>query len=260
MSLAYIDGEILPAEEVTVSILDRGLAYGDGCFTTLRVVADEPLLLNYHLERLRRDARALYIQPPDDLAGVCDEVIRHNSLSEGVLKLVLTRGAAGRGPSTRGATKTTVIATVSELPPPRSPLTAITVIDDRGSLADHKTLNYLPNVLALREAEEHGCDEAIFIRGGDLIESSASNLVGEIDGRLVTPPLDGSVLPGVIRRVLLESGVIKEGKLPAETEGPLYCVNSVRGVESVAELDGRSLFQNTNTEKLLDDAIRESFG
>jgi branched-subunit amino acid aminotransferase/4-amino-4-deoxychorismate lyase len=253
LSLAYVNGDILTAEEATVSIFDRGLAYGDGCFTTLRVSGGKPLLLEHHLERLRRDAWALYIEPPpqDELSGVCDEIIRHNPLAGGVVKLILTRGPAGRGPSTRGATKTTVVATVSELPPPRGPIRAVTLPDDRGPLAIHKTLNYLPNVLALRKAEEAGCEEAIFGREGSLIESVSSNLVGEVSGTLLTPPLDGRVLPGVIRRVLLESGAVEEGELPQDMEGPLYCVNSVRGVEAVRELDGRPLKRDSAIEKHL---------
>ncbi len=129
----------------------------------------------------------------------------------------------------------------SPLPTPRPPLAAVSVPDGRGPLAAHKTLNYLPNILALARAEEAGCEEALFSRDGLLLEGTVSNLVGAVGDRLVTPPLSGSVLGGVAREVLLERGVVSEGPLPLETRGPLYCVNAVRGVEPVASLDGSAL-------------------
>ena len=172
-------------------------------------------------------------------------------------KITVTRGVGERGLSTKGAGEPTVIVTVSGPPEPRPPLRAITVPDERGPLAAHKTLNYLPNVLALQRAEAAGCDEAVFAREGTLVEASASNLVGIVDGEPCTPPLDGRVLDGVARRrALLEAGMLSEGALPSDAAGPLYCANNVRGIEPVAELDGRTLAQDRRVQDLLDGALQ----
>ncbi len=93
------------------------------------------------------------------------------------------------------------------------------------------------------------------MRDGFLLEATISNLVGVVDGRLLTPPLGGRVLRGVIREVLLEEHVVFEGDLPAGATGPLYCVNSVRGVETVVELDDRPLPTNPELQDLLDEIL-----
>ena len=145
-----------------------------------------------------------------------------------------------------------MIVTMSGLPEPRPPLRAITVPEVRGPLAAHKTLNYLPNVLGLAyQAEAAGCDEAVFEREGLLVETTVSNLMGVVEGELRTPPLDGTVLAGVARRALLEAGAVWEGELPSDLAGPLYCVNNVRGIEEVAELDGRRMGRNPELYELL---------
>ena len=87
----------------------------------------------------------------------------------------------------------------SGIPGPRPALRAISVPDDREPLAAHKTLNYLPNIIALQRAEEAGCEEAVFAHGGLLLEAATSNLVGEVEGILLTPPLGDRVLGGVAR-------------------------------------------------------------
>lgn len=256
MNLVYLNGSYLTLEEARLPITDRGFTYGDGVFTTLKVSEGKPLFLEKHLTRLVRDAAAVRLTVPiGEIEAACIGLVSRLGMQSGVLKAVLTRGAGGRGLSTKNASGSTVLVSASALPRPRPCLRALTVHDERGTLAAHKTLNYLPNVLALRRAEEAGRDEAIFVRDGFLLEATISNLVGVVDGRLLTPALGGRVLGGVIREVLLEEHVVFEGDLPAGTTGPLYCVNSVRGVETVVELDDRPLPTDPEPQDLLGEIL-----
>lgn len=259
MSLVYLNGSYVPADEARVSVADRGLAYGDGFFTTIRVSEGGPCFLEWHLERLLRDAAALYMEPPpiEELAGAARGLVSRLEMGEGVVKITVTRGAGGRGPSSKNVGDPTVVVTASGLPEQRPPLRVITVPDARGPLAAYKTLNYLPNVLALYQAEAAGCDEALFARKGRLVEATISNLVGAVDGEVRTPPLDGMVLAGVARRALLEAGAVQEGELPTDLHGPLYCVNNVRGIEEVVELDGRRVGRDPELHELLQKSLED---
>lgn len=260
MSLVYLNGSYVPTEEALVPVADRGLTYGDGVFTTIRVSDGKLGFLEWHLERLIRDAAALYFAVPevDELADASRGLVSRLELEEGVVKITVTRGVGGRGPSMRNAGSPTVIVTAFELPEPRGPLRAITVPDTRGPLAAHKTLNYLPNVLALQQAEAAGCDEALFAKNGLLVEATVSNLVGVVDGASYTPPLDGTVLAGVARRALLEAGAVREGGLPIGRTGALYCVNNVRGIEEVIELDGRPIERDAGLHELLQKSLEDT--
>lgn len=256
LDLVWLNGEYGPASEARVSVFDRGLAYGEGAFTTLRVGGGEPLLVQRHLERLGRDLRALHIPLPDtrELESACRGLIERLGLSEAVLKITVTGGTGGRGPARPESPEPNAFISASPLPAPRPPILAVTVPDERGPLARYKSLDYLANVLALREARQRGFDEAIFASGGVLAEATVSNLVGLEDGALRTPAR--AVLPGIAREVLLESGEVEEGDIPAETRGPLYCVNAVRGIEAVAALDGRELSRDAEIESRLTGALR----
>jgi branched-chain amino acid aminotransferase len=254
LSLVYLNGAYLPKEEACLPVSDRGLAYGDGVFTTMKVSGGAPLFLGKHLERLVRDAAAIHLAaaPVGEVEAACFGLISRLGMEDGVLKVVLTRGSGPRGLSTRNVEGPSVVVSASGLPVPRPALRAISVSDDRGPLAAHKTLNYLPNIIALRRAEEAGCEEAVFARDGLLLETTTSNLVGEVEGSLLSPPLGGRVLGGVVREVLLEEGVVREGDLLTDVSGPLYCVNSVRGIEPVIELDGWALRSDAKIQSLLD--------
>jgi branched-subunit amino acid aminotransferase/4-amino-4-deoxychorismate lyase len=264
MNLVYLNGVYLPKDEAQISVSDRGLNYGDGVFTTIKVCGGDPILLSWHLDRLLRDAAALYIKLPstEELERACYGLISTLDIKECVLKIIVSRGVGGRGPSTKKVGAPTVIMTTSSFPEPRPSLRAISVPDTRSTLSAHKTLNYLPNVLALRQAEDAGCDEAIFVRDGLLIEATISNVIGLVNGVARTPALDGTVLGGIARRALLEARMIEAGELPVDLQGPLYCVNNVRGVEEVAELDGRTLCRNSDLHKNLQKTLlnQERFG
>lgn len=261
MSLVYLNGSYLHPNEARLPVSDRGLAYSDGVFTTLKVSGGKPLFFGKHLERLIRDATAIYLTPPvEEIEAACFGLVSRLGIERGVLKVILTRGSGPRGLSTRNIGEPTVVVSASDLPGPRPPLRAISVADDRGTLAAHKTLNYLSNILALRQAEEAGCEEAMFVHDGFLMEGTMSNLVGEVKGCLLTPLLGGRVLAGIVREVLLEEGAIREGDLPLDTSGPLYCVNSVRGIEPVVEIDGRPLRPDPNTWSLLDRVLARRSG
>jgi branched-subunit amino acid aminotransferase/4-amino-4-deoxychorismate lyase len=256
LSLVYLNGSYLPPEEARLPVSDRGLAYGDGVFTTMKVSGGAPLFLGKHLERLVRDSAAIHLAAPvGEVEAACFGLVSRLGMEDGVLKVVLTRGSGPRGLSMRNVEGPSVVVSASGLPGPRPALCAISVPDDRGPLAAHKTLNYLPNIIALRQAEEAGCQEAVFAYDGLLLEATTSNLIGEVEGSLLSPPLGGRVLGGVAREVLLEEGVVREGDLPADLSGPLYCLNSVRGIEPVIELDGRPLRSDAKIRSLLDGVL-----
>jgi branched-subunit amino acid aminotransferase/4-amino-4-deoxychorismate lyase len=256
LDLVWLNGEYIPASQARVPVSDRGLAYGEGAFTTLRVGGGEPLLLDRHLDRLGRDLRALHLPPSDmrELDSACRGLIQRLGLGDAVLKITVTGGTGSRGPAPPERPEPNAFVTASPLPAPRAPLHAVTVPDERGHLSRHKSLDYLANVLALREARTHGYEEAIFTRGGALTEATVSNLICLEDGTAKTPA--GDVLPGIARSILLEAGEVGEGEIPLDTRGPLYCVNVVRGVEAVASLDGRELARDADIESRLTRALR----
>ena len=69
------------------------------------------------------------------------------------------------------------------------------------------------------------------------------------------PPLGDRVLGGVAREVLLEEGAVREGNLLADVSGPLYCLNSIHGIEPVVELDGRPLRSDAKFRSRLDGVL-----
>ena len=85
MSLVYLNGSYLSPDEARVPVADRGLAYGDGVFTTVRISGGAPLFLGWHLQRLARDAAAIHAPAPptEELAEACAGLVSRVGVVEG---------------------------------------------------------------------------------------------------------------------------------------------------------------------------------
>ena len=235
-----------------VDALDRGLAYGDGVFRTLRIAAGRPLNWARHHERLRADCARVELQPPpeplllDELAQVAP--------GEAVAKIIVTRGTGGRGyamPPTPRATRI-----VAAFDPPSHPAAlareGVTVrrcllaLSEQPRLAGVKSLNRLENVLARAEWNDPAIAEGLLCdAAGRVVEGTMSNLFMVKAGVATTPSLARCGVAGAQRARVLDllgaRGVRAEVRDVAYDElagaDEIFLTNSVIGAWPVTALD-----------------------
>lgn len=233
----------------SLSADERGLAYGDGLFETMRIDRGGVPWWPRHRARLVEGAGRLGIAPPD-LAWLDARIAEiAGDVDQGVLKLVLTRGTGGRGYLPPDLLEPTVLLSLNPLPGRHSG-----GLDVRWSpirlgvqpaLAGIKHLNRLEQVLARREADAAGADEALMLdSNGRVVCATAANVLVLRDGQWLTPPVTGSGVAGVCRGWLIEQGLVREAALlPGQVDAAAAVIlcNAVRGILPVARLDGRGL-------------------
>jgi len=248
----WIRGEIVTDDALRLSVLDRTIEHGLGLFETLRTWNSHPTLLSRHRERMLHSARELGLaidpaQFPDARAVTALVQASQDALGPGPcldhrLRITLSGGLSS--PAQRVAQ---LWMTVGALPPPLPKLGAVitrsiqVAIDD--PLARHKTLNYWRKRIAYETALADGSDEVLCITPSSLVcEGTRSNLFVVVGRRLWTPSAFGPLLPGIMRRLVLEQAV----RLGLETvEAPLplaqvavadeaFLTSSVRGVVPIA--------------------------
>lgn len=236
-----------------VSPAHRGIAYGDGLFETMRVHDGGVPLLERHLARLFGGAERLGITLPERqrMEGEIEALVRDRP--PGVLKLVLTRGGAGRGYAPDPDAPCLWQLSLHELPaaPPAQGL-ALRWCDTRLAiqplLAGIKHCNRLEQVLARAEWRQPGARDADADEGlvcdaeGHVAGATAANLFVLCDGTWRTPPVDRCGVAGVCRGWVLEAMDASEERMePADVESAEAVVlcNAVRGILPVARLGAR---------------------
>ena len=247
----------MPEADAVVPLNDRGLLLGDGIFETMRVANGKPFRMAQHLERMTRGADFLKIKPPftpKELQKFAGELIAKNNLSDGILRVTLTRGAGQRGYSPKNCLTPTIAITLNPLPPVNedeplqwSMVTSTFKIPASDALSSFKTTSKILNVLARAEAEEKGADEALLLNtNGEVAETAGGNIFWVYQDKICTVPTGRGVLPGITRAVVLEicqslgletnKRVIKLEHL-RNAQG-IFVTQSALGIVPVVALDG----------------------
>lgn len=247
----------LYAGDARVAALDpshRGIAYGDGVFETMRIHDARVHWWDRHAARLQRGTARLGIAMPD-AAFVAQEVAdMAREAGQGVLKLVCSRGAGGRGYAPDSIAPVAWQLTVHPLPQ-RAPPDGLalrwcdTRLARQPLLAGLKHCNRLEQVLARAEWNAADTQDRVADEGlmrdtqGDVVCATSANLFVLRHGQWETPGLEHCGVAGVCRGVLLEALQARDTALsPHEVEraDAVFLCNAVRGILPVARLAGRA--------------------
>lgn len=252
--MILIDGQ--PDENV--SARDRGLAYGDGVFRTLRVVRGQPLWWRDQAAKLAADCAALGLACPDE-SVLHDEVSRVAASTDCVVKIIITRGQGSRGyaPGAARPVRMVMAAALPDYAGDHAPLEVrarwcALRLGQQPRLAGIKHLNRLENVLARAEWDDPAIREGLLCdQAGHVISGVMSNLFWVKADVLHTPDLSDCGVAGVARVRLLRAA-IRHGwatrieRHPAaailDADEVMIC-NSLIGVRRIARIDATDLPQ-----------------
>lgn len=261
--ISYVNGTYVPHGEASISITDRGFLFGDGIYEVTAVVNGRMIDNDLHLERLQRSLGEIRIALPEDLSRIREiqqELIRRNDLTEGLVYLQITRGAAERDflfpdpPSRPTLVMFTQAKNFIDAPAARTGLKVKTVPDLRWARRDIKSINLLAQVLARQAAAEAGCDEAWMLDGDMVTEGGASTAyIVTGDGAIVTRPRSMATLTGctgiALRKLIATTGLRLEERAFSLAEArqareafmtsATILVTSVVGIDGVAVGDGK---------------------
>ena len=236
-----------------VDVNDRGLHYGDGLFETLRIENAEPCYWPQHLQRLLQGCRQLLIPEPDIDLLHAEALKVSQGMAQGVLKIIVSRGAGQRG--YKPPTPTQASRILMSLPFPAELLLrqrqGLKVMFCNTPLACHpslggiKHLNRLEQVLAAAELEAPEIDEGIMLDlAGTVIEATMNNVFLVKNGEVHTPDLERCGVYGIMRQRVLE--LLERLAIPCKIRtiqpkellqaDELFLSNSVMGVRPIVQL------------------------
>ncbi len=213
----WLDGQMLDESEAKISVFDHGLLYGDGIFEGIRCYDGRVFRLVEHVERLFMSARAILLEMPWTQQEVCDivcDTIRANGLSDGYIRLVVTRGSGGLGLNPYLCKKPSMfcIAASIQLYPEeyyQKGLELITCSTRRPSHAtlspQVKSLNYLNNIMAKVECIKAGVMEGLMLNdAGTVAECTGDTVFIVKNGVIITPKITDGALDGITRGVIFD--------------------------------------------------------
>ena len=191
MNIVWLNGQRITGP-LPLDAADRGLLLGDGVFETLLVLNGTPIWLEAHLARLLNAAAALDLEiQPETVRQAVAQAVHGRS---GTLRISLTRGATQtRGLSITGTSRSNLLLSMSaRVPGPLfSPVRLITSRVRRNShslTSRYKTLSYIDNIAAAREASAKNVDDALMLNTDGRVACSTISNICILQGRAILTP------------------------------------------------------------------------
>ena len=251
----------------SISVYDRGLSYGDGIFTTAKIIKGEVIMLNQHINRLHQGCDHLSIVGFDqnELRNEMSRIALHYDLA--VMKVIITAGQGGRGYSRIGTNKPSVIISVHEFPVQYPILSSVGItlgvsnqkLGINPMLKGLKHLNRLEQVLIRNELDLSDYDDLLVSNINEhIVECSSANFFWFEGEKLFTPDVSSSGVQGLMRDKILScfpsTSIVKEKREVLEHASSMFICNSIIGIIPVKRFDNRDLpvnpiidFRNTMT-------------
>ena len=251
----YLNGQFVALADAKISVLDRGFIYGDGVYEVVPVYRRRPFRMAQHLARLQYSLDGIRLVNPHTSAQwqkLIADLIERQPFDDQAVYLQVTRGVAKRDHAfPAGVTPTVFMMSNPLVVPSREQVergvAVVTAQDNRWLRCDLKTTSLLGNVLMRQLAVDHSAVETVMFRDGHLTEASASNVLIVRDGKVIAPPKDNLILPGITYDATLEvakaAGVSLEVRAIPHAEAmsadEMWLSSSTKEVLAITTVDGR---------------------
>ena len=264
----WFDGKLVPWDEARVHVLSHTLHYGLGVFEGIRCYEREDgrsavFCLQEHIDRLLKSALIADLPTTwtqEQLCEACLKTIRANKLRECYIRPLIFLGEGAMGLFGREASVHTVIVVwkwgaylgdEGLRQGIRAKVSSFTRPGINSMMSKAKIVgNYVNSILAKREVVDAGYQEAIMLDSqGYVAEASGENIFLVKNGRVFTPPLGSSILPGITRNIIIrlcdEMGISVTERLVARDEmyiaDEVFFTGTAAEVTPVREIDNRPI-------------------
>ncbi|QPG04437.1 aminotransferase class IV [Salinimonas marina] len=226
MTTAFLNNAYMPLEQASISPMDRGFLFGDGIYEVIPTHYGKPIGLQAHLSRMSDGLAELQIDNPysaQQWQTLIDTLIQRNRSELGSdyigVYLQITRGTvmSRQHAYPQDITPTvfgygfTLAAPPATTPEQVTTLDVALLKDRRWERCHIKSTSLLGNVMHFEQGKAQGKQEAILLNAHDEVtEASSCNVFVVWQGDIYTPPLDYQLLPGITRKLVIES-LAKEG-------------------------------------------------
>lgn len=250
----------------TISVFDHGLLYGDGIYETIRVFNKRAFLFDDHLKRLFLSATTISLKIPyseTELIKMIKSAFKKSRLNDAFIRIIVTRGIGKQGLVCESQPNVIIMVNSREFNPLEKisiTISKIRRIDKNAIDSKVKSLNYLNNILAKKDALTRNFDDALLLNNAGLLtEATTSNLFIVKNGKIFTPSSDSGILEGITRKAILENFNVTEKNLSIKellSADEVFLSGTVNFITCVKKIDDQNFSKFDHAKKVLDNLMQ----
>lgn len=202
----YFNGKIKELKDVKISPYDIGVLRGYGVFDVMRTTNGKPFLIDKHWKRFENSAKELCLEIPinrEQYEKTLSKLLKLNKFSESIIRTILTGGVSADAFSIGKLTFYILIEKYHAYPKSLYKKGAkVITLEFQRSNPKAKVTNYVEAIRNQNRKLKGGALEILYVKNGQVLEFSTSNILLFINNILVTPK--DNVLFGTTRNLVLE--------------------------------------------------------
>ncbi len=256
--ISYINGEFISIENAAIPINDLGIQRGYGVFDFLRVISNNPLFLDDHLDRFYHSAKVMrlnILHERTELKSIIQQLIDTNELKDSGIRLILTGGPSDDG-YVITEPRLSIIQQSLKPPPDKLPDTGISLVSNeyQRQLPHVKTTDYLMAIWLQPWMKEKKANDILYHCNGYISECPRSNFFIITKQNVLVTPKE-KILHGITRKKVIEIAM-KEGIKVAERDIHLneihdakeaFISSSTKRIVPVSVIDDQKIEQLYNS-------------
>lgn len=265
-NIVFLNGEY--TNKPLLSTEDRGFHFGDGLYDIMLINNRQIVDFALHNKRMCDTAEKIHISldySKDEIFAVANNLIAQNSITDGMLTIVISRGSSNRMLKEINSIKQNFLIQAENVPcnVGSQTLTTITLKsfeDIRWAWRNIKVTSLLPSVILRHEANKDGFDDVLYHNSGLISETSRANIYIVKNDKIYTPPLSINILPGITRARIIDllrgSGLeITEQTFSMEDlldADEVFTTSATKRVLGVSRVDSKIYNKHSVTKKILE--------
>ncbi|MBV0913218.1 D-amino-acid transaminase [Anianabacter salinae] len=255
--IVYVNGDYVPEEDAKISVFDRGFLFADAVYEVTSVLDGKLVDFPGHAKRLWRSLSELEMASPvdeDTLLAIHRELVARNDLTEGLVYLQVSRGAADRDFAYPKEAKPSLVLftqakSVVDNPAAKTGIKVISIEDQRWGRRDIKTVQLLYPSMGKMMAKAAGADDAWMVEDGAVTEGTSNNAYIVKGNKIITRQLGTEILAGITRAAVLR--IAAEAQMQVEERAftieeaqgadEAFVTSATTFVQPVVEIDGAAV-------------------
>lgn len=256
MTFIFVEGKFLQEDQAVIPLTDRGLLFGDGVFSTLRVFNGTIEGIRTHLTHLKSQCEALNLHCPPIKEEWLSELIRCNQAFTGIWRLkILVTGGDSPSIDLRKRQGRLIIYLKPAQNFPTEVRLRVYPIPYSAPLAHVKSLSYLDRLHMADYALKSNVDDVLVTSPeGYVLESSCANIFWAEKDDFFSPKPSHNLLTGATLDLLskeINIDFVKKKLEDISSSAHVYLCNSIRGILPVVQIDERKFMRHLNLETSL---------
>ncbi len=270
----FINNKIYNQRDAKISVIDSSFLWGYSAFTTLVAVKNKIQFIDDHIDRLFKNCKNIKLKliwTKKQVKNILLKTLKQTKYKNARIRLAFTNGDLEKITfrTSKIKSKPKIIIIIKKIKQPKLELNksiSLKTVKTQRQFAEIKQINFIPSILAWKEAQEKGYDDGLMVdQKNNILEASTANIFCIKNNIIKTPK--NNVLLGVTRKYIIKTAKeldykVKEGNISIKelkSSNEVFITNTTTILRIINKIDNKIINKTPTITKKIENKFLEKY-